>query len=271
VASISAYWIAAVRARETRRTDQLFSDPFAENLAGERGVATMTASERQTGGENVTIPVRVRWFDDVTNDAVAAGIRQVVMVGAGLDTRPYRLDVRQDVDWFELDRAEVLSDKESVLADAVPRCRRHAVSADLSGDWAGPLRQAGLDTAEDTLWLAEGLFFYLTEDMATGLLRQAAALCGAGSRFVADVVGTAGLDSAAMRPYRDWCARSNLPPPFGHDDPGALVASGGWALEHITAPGAPDADYGRMPPQPAGLRPGRTHFVIGAPGDRSSA
>jgi methyltransferase (TIGR00027 family) len=120
VAAVSAYWIAAVRARETRRTDQLFSDPFAEKLAGERGFATMMASERQTGGENVTIPVRVRWFDDVTNDAVTAGIRQVVVAGAGLDTRPYRLDVPPDVDRYELDRPEVLADKESVLDGTIP-------------------------------------------------------------------------------------------------------------------------------------------------------
>jgi O-methyltransferase involved in polyketide biosynthesis len=149
------------------------------------------------------------------------------------------------------------------------------VAVNLSGDWPTALLTAGLDMTASTLWLAEGLFFYLSEDIAVGLLRQAALCGGADSRFVADVAGTAGLDSAAMRPYRDWRARSNLPPPFGHDDPGALLVAGGWTLEHITAPGAPDANYGRLRPQPPGLRPGRTHFVSArppdAPEDRSTA
>src|SRR5581483_8775445 len=119
----------------------------------------MTASERAGGGENAFIPVRVRWFDDLVAATTAGGVRQVVLLGAGLDTRPYRLDLPADLDWYELDRAKVFAAKDPVLAGAAPRCRRHTVTADLAGDWSTPLRAAGLDDRRETLWLAEGLFF----------------------------------------------------------------------------------------------------------------
>ena len=258
----TAFWIAAVRARESARPDRLFDDPHARELAGERGVTMMAASERAAGGENAYIPVRVRWFDDLVV-TTAPEVRQVVVLGAGLDTRPYRLDLPAGLDWYELDRPDVFAAKQEVLADRGPRCRRHIVVGELGGDWRSPLLDAGFDRTAPTLWLAEGLFFYLTEDMITGLLRAAAGLCGAGSRFAADVTGTAGLDSPAMATYRAWCADNGVPPPFGTDDPAGLFTAGGWPVGHVTAPGAPDANYGRLATQPGGVIPGRTHLVTG--------
>ncbi|WP_326569557.1 SAM-dependent methyltransferase [Amycolatopsis rhabdoformis] len=257
----SAFWIAAARARESEREDRLFHDPFAKELAGERGFTTMAASERATGGENAYLPVRVRWFDDVTLAAVADGTRQVVLLGAGLDTRPYRLDLPADVHWYEVDRAEVFTTKEPVLARATPRCHRRPVAADLGTDWTTPLLDAGFRPGERTLWIAEGLFFYLTEKQIRTLYETAAELSAPGSLFAADVTGTTGLDSPAMQPYRQWCAAHDVPPPFGCDDPPALAEAGGWTVEHLTAPGAADANHGRLRPQPGGLVPGRIHFV----------
>lgn len=262
----SAQWIAAVRARETEREDRLFADPFARDLAGQHGFATMAASERASGGENRFIPVRVRWFDDLTLSATAAGVRQVVLLGAGLDTRPYRLALPADVDWYELDRREVFASKEAILAEHVPRCRRHTVVADVTADWATPLLAAGLDQAGQTLWLAEGLLFYLTEETIIEMLRTARQLGGPRSLLAADITGTAGLDAPAMQTYRDWCAHHNVPPPFGIDDPAGLLSAGGWQLDRLTAPGAPDANYGRLPVQPPGLVPGRTHLAVSRSG-----
>jgi methyltransferase (TIGR00027 family) len=261
VTTSSAYWIAAVRARETEREDRLFADPYAADLAGQHGFATMAASERASGGENPFIPVRVRWFDDLAVTTTAAGVRQVVLLGAGLDTRPYRLDLPAGTDWYEVDRQEVFASKETALAGSTPRCQRHTVVADVASDWATPLLDAGLDQSEQTLWLAEGLFFYLTEEMIVEMLRTAARLCEPGSLFAADIIGTTGLDSPAMQTYRDWCAHNNVPPPFGADDPAALLSAGGWQIKVLTAPGAPDANYGRLRVQPAGLIPGRTHLL----------
>jgi methyltransferase (TIGR00027 family) len=262
----SANWIAAVRARESGRPDRLFDDPFAARLAGERGVAMMAASERATGAENAFIPVRVRWFDDAVLAAVGQGLRQVVLLGAGLDTRPYRLDLPADLDWYEVDRAEVFADKQPVLDGAVPRCRRWTVGADLAGDWAAALSAAGFRGDRRTLWVAEGLLFYLAEESIFALLRTAARLSPPDSLLLADVMGATGLRSPAMQPYRDHCAREGLPPPYGSDDPEALLRSGGWRPDSILMPGAPDANYGRLRPVPAGVRPGATHLVTGRSG-----
>jgi methyltransferase (TIGR00027 family) len=258
----TAFWIAAVRARETERPDRLLVDPYARDLAGQRGYAIMAASERASGGGNDFIPVRVRWFDDLIV-STAARVRQVVLLGAGLDTRVHRLNLPADLDWYEVDRHEVLTAKKRALVGYVPRCRHHVVVGDLGGDWTTALLDTGFDPDARTLWVAEGLFFYLTQPMIVELLRSAARLCGAGSALAADVIGTAGLDSPAMQPYRVWCARNGVPPPFGTNDPVALLAAGGWQLEHITAPGAPDANYGRLAAQKGGHIPGRTHLVTG--------
>src|SRR5262245_51482019 len=98
VVHVTAHWIAAARARETARPDRLFADPYADRLAGTLGYRILADSERQSGRENNFIPVRVRWFDDTITRLTAPGV-QVVLLGAGLDTRPYRLDLPADLDW----------------------------------------------------------------------------------------------------------------------------------------------------------------------------
>jgi Leucine carboxyl methyltransferase len=81
----------------------------------------------------------VKWFDDVISSAATPG-SQVVLLGAGLDTRPYRLDLPADVDWFELDRPEVFAAKEPALAGQGASCRRHTVIGDVSQEWPEPPR-----------------------------------------------------------------------------------------------------------------------------------
>ena len=206
--------------------------------------------------------MRVRYFDDLVVSR-AGYVRQVVLLGAGLDTRAFRLDLPAGLDWYEVDRHEVLTAKEDVLAGCVPRCRRHVVAGDVGGDWDSALLRAGFDRDAPTLWVAEGLLFYLTEQAIAGMLRGAARMCGPGSVLAADVIGTVGLDSPVMQPYRAWCARNGVPPPFGTDDPLALLTAGAWQPGHVTAPGAPDANYGRLPRAGAGVMPGRTHLVTG--------
>jgi methyltransferase (TIGR00027 family) len=251
-------WIAAVRARESARPDPLFVDEFAHGLAGAQGYATIARSEGAAGGENTMIPVRVRWFDDAILAAVAGGLRQVVLLGAGLDTRPYRLDLPSELDWYDLDIPEVLADKASALVSARPRCRYHPVGADLTGGWSAALKGAGFAASNATLWVAEGLFFYLSQASILDILQRTV---GPGGRFLADIIGTPGLAGPAMRPYLDWCVRNGTPPPFGHDDPAALFAAGGWRVDSVRAPGAPDANYGRLPERLPGHQPGHTHFV----------
>lgn len=247
----SAAWIAAARARESRRPDRLFDDPWADRLCGDVGRAAMAASEEASGGENKFLPVRTRFVDDAILAALAdPGTAQVVMLGAGLDTRPYRLPVPPGTDWYELDRPDPLAHKAAVLRaqGARPRCRRHDVPADLTGDWLAPLRAAGLAADRRTVWVAEGVLFYLAESHVAALLATAAAAGAPGSTLIADIFGAAALARPHMDAYRRRAEVAGAPPPFGHDDPAGLLAAGGWTPAVITWAGAPDANYGRLRP-----------------------
>ncbi|HEY1487630.1 MAG TPA: SAM-dependent methyltransferase [Micromonosporaceae bacterium] len=261
----SAYWIAASRARESARDDRLFDDPLAARLAGVRGVATMAASERASGGENTFLPVRTRYFDDALLTAIAAGIDQVVLLGAGLDTRPFRLPLPAELTWFEVDRPDIFAAKEPVVTAEAASCRRLTVPTDLSEDWPSALRAAGFRTERRTAWVAEGLLFYLEPDAVVALLIGTAQLSAAGSLFLADVMSELVRTLPAMAAYRAYTAANGLAPPYGHDDPAALLAATGWDVDHLTWPGAPDANYGRFVRQDRSDAPrsGRAHLVTG--------
>ena len=265
----TAYWIAAVRAKESARPDRLFEDPHAEALAGSLGVEVLARSERATGGENPYLPVRTRFVDDVlTIDG--ASCRQVVLLGAGFDTRAFRLPLAAGVRYFEIDRPDVFERKESVLAasGARPSCLRVIVRADLSGEWSGRLLSMGFDLDLPTAWVAEGLFFYLTQAAVLRLLRLTRRLSGPGSLLVADIFGTGILDSPGMPAYLESVARRGLPMPFCADSPAALFEASGWERVEIVEPGQSRANFGRLgadgwhPGRPAGSTT-RTWLVVG--------
>jgi methyltransferase (TIGR00027 family) len=167
----TASWIAAARARESERADRLFRDPYASALAGTLGRSALEASERASGGENQFLPIRTRFFDDVL-EAEADKLDQVVLLGAGLDTRAFRLGLPDRLRWFEIDRPDVFVQKERVLGElgAVARWQRSVVVADLTGAWSEPLLDAGFGVGCRTTWLAEGLFFYLSAELVRNVL-----------------------------------------------------------------------------------------------------
>lgn len=243
----TARWIAAARARETRRADCLFSDPLAELFAGAAGYAMLARSEQAAGGENRYLPVRTRHFDD----ALLAGLQQrsqIVLLGAGFDTRAYRLPLPAGARIIELDRAELLAEKEAVLQQhgAQPQCDRRTAAADLASDWAAALLASGYDRARPTTWIAEGVLFYLPAASVSALLRDARACSAAGSLFLADVFGTGLLATPAMQGYLQWLEQAGKPLPFCTDDPEGLFTENGWQSVRAVQPGAPEANYGRF-------------------------
>jgi methyltransferase (TIGR00027 family) len=161
--SDTARWVATYRAVESARPDALFHDPLADRLAGDRGRAIVAAAPRAIRN-GWWLVARTKVMDDVIIDAIADGCDRVLNLAAGLDTRPYRLDLPPDFAWIEADLPELLAEKEQALADQTPRCRltRHAV------DLADP---AARDTflneelagAQKALVLTEGLLMYLED------------------------------------------------------------------------------------------------------------
>ena len=126
--------------------------------------------------------VQTRFFDDFFTAAVEDGIRQVVIVAAGLDSRAYRLEWPSGTTVFEVDLPDVLQFKARVLAEngAEPRAHRIEVAADLRTGWSRELEAAGFDAERPSSWSAEGVLPYLTEvlgqyDGANYLLEEKAA------------------------------------------------------------------------------------------------
>jgi methyltransferase (TIGR00027 family) len=128
--SDTALWVAYFRAMETQRVDALFRDPYAERLAGERGaqIAKAMAEDNKAEWSWVT---RTYLFDTFLSRALQDGADLVLNLGAGLDSRPYRMELNATLQWVEVDFAEILSYKEGILANDRPRCRLARVALDL--------------------------------------------------------------------------------------------------------------------------------------------
>ncbi|HUX70488.1 MAG TPA: SAM-dependent methyltransferase [Cellulomonadaceae bacterium] len=241
----TAPWIAAARARESARSDALFTDPWAADLAGKEGRDRLAASERASGQENPFLPVRTRFFDDLLTAATWA--EQIVLLGAGMDTRAYRLDLHADTVVFELDAPEVFAAKRIVLDAVAPRCQRREVHADLAGEWEPALRDAGFDPARGTVWLAEGLLFYLTEAAVGRVLGTSAQACRARALFAADIFGTGLLTLPGMQPLVEHRRSSNTALPFCTDQPRELLSAHRWRTDDLIRLGQPEANFGRLP------------------------
>ena len=161
--SDTARWTALHRATESARPDALFRDPLAERLAGERGRAIVAAVPRTTRN-GFWLIARTKIIDDTIAEAITNGCDRVLNLAAGLDTRPYRLDLPSDFTWVEADLPKLLEEKTQLLADQVPQCRLTRTAVDLADPQA---RDAFLDDALDgatkALVLTEGLLMYLED------------------------------------------------------------------------------------------------------------
>lgn len=249
-------WMAAARARESKHPYRLFDDPLAAVLAGPEGFRWLDRMERAQpwagpwGGPALYVVVRTRFFDDfLLRASRGAGARQVVLLAAGMDARAFRLGWPPGTRLYELDRPEVLEVKDEILAraGARPTCERRAIGADLSNPtWFEALSNAGYEAREPSVWLMEGLLFYMTEAAVRALLEDAGALAAPRSRLGADLVNEDLLASPAMRLLLATFARHGAPGSFGANDPESLLAGYGWEAE-ATQPGERGANYGRWP------------------------
>jgi methyltransferase (TIGR00027 family) len=132
--------------------------------------------------------VRTHYFDAYFDAAARTGIRQVVILAAGLDSRAYRLNWPAGTAVFEIDQPKVLSYKTSTLDahGAAPKARRVAVAVDLRDDWPAALIAAGFDATQPTAWLAEGLLPYLPADAQDRLFELVTAHSAAGSQIAVE-------------------------------------------------------------------------------------
>jgi methyltransferase (TIGR00027 family) len=208
----TATLVAAGRALASREPDPLIEDPFAEPLVRAVGVEPIT---RVLDGRSPpahaalidVMAVRTRFFDDFLTGAAASGLRQAVILAAGLDSRAYRLPWPPETVVYEIDLPEVLQYKAATLAEhgAVPTAERREVAIDLRHDWPAALKAAGLDSARPTAWLAEGLVMYLPAEAQDRLLEQVGELSAPGSRIAVEAVWRHGEEGRAQMRER-WIA-----------------------------------------------------------------
>lgn len=245
-------WMAAARARESERTDRLFDDPLAAALAGPEGVAWLRDMETAawSDGPGLYPVVRTRFFDDFLVDACRTpAVRQVVLVAAGLDTRAFRLDWPGGTTVYEMDLPEVLDAKEDIIrtSEAKAKCGRVTVGVDLQDPaWPEALVACGYQPARRSVWLIEGLLYYLPWLAVGGLLENVRSLMTANSPIGLDVMNSWLFFSPSAWPMQAALAWRGAPGRFGTNDPEALLARHGFDAD-VTEPGEQGANFGRWP------------------------
>ncbi|MGD1172413.1 class I SAM-dependent methyltransferase [Mycobacterium seoulense] len=200
----TALGVAASRAAETAGRAPLIRDEFARVLVSSAGpawarltdpeMAWLDGDEQGRRAHRLGIDyqaVRTHFFDEYFEDAVSAGIRQVVILAAGLDARAYRLDWPDGTVVYEIDQPKVLEYKSGILQQqgAAPTAHRRPVAVDLRDDWPAALVAAGFDRTRPTAWLAEGLLPYLPSDAQDRLFELFTALSAPDSRVAIEAFG----------------------------------------------------------------------------------
>jgi methyltransferase (TIGR00027 family) len=201
--------------------------------------------------------VQTRFFDDFFRSAGDAGIRQAVIVAAGLDSRAYRLDWPCGTTVFEVDLPKVLEFKARVLNEhgAVPKAHRSEAAVDLRTDWPTPLKAAGFDPQTPSAWSVEGLLPYLTGDAQNILFTRIGELSAPGSRLALGALGSR-LDREQLEALETTHPGVNMSGDVDFSaltyddktDPAEWLGAHGWAVEPVRTTLELQASYGMTPP-----------------------
>lgn len=210
----TALFVAAARALEAQKPAPLAVDPYAEVFCRAVGgpwaaVLDGTAPDhplKAAGFGEAFVnfqAARTRYFDNYFGEVAAAGVRQIVMLAAGLDSRAFRLDWADGTVVYEVDQPRVLEFKREVLTatGAQAHADRREVAVDLREDWPTTLRDNGFRPDESSAWIAEGLLIYLTADAQAQLFTDLDALACAGSH--AGIEEGIPMDRDAFRARRE--------------------------------------------------------------------
>lgn len=229
--------MAAVRAIESQRPDRLFEDPLAAQLAGDEIIASVAPAAKEYEDRGIPlVVVRTRFFDDFLTP-LTAQLRQVVILGAGMDTRAFRLPWTADTHLYELDQAEVLQTKELLLKNTPAKCHRHIISTDLRQLWSDLLVTEGYQAKTPSVWLLEGLLYYMSETQVHDLLKMITSLSAPGSWLGADLINEKLIQQSSDELAKHWL--------YGCDEPEALLASYGWKAT-VVQPGDEGVNFNRF-------------------------
>lgn len=192
----TALFVAAARALEAQKPDPLAVDPFAEvfcRAVGGQWAALLDGDapehplkSKEFGEQFITFQAaRTRYFDEYFRRSAQAGVRQIVLLAAGLDSRAYRLDWPAGTTIFELDQPQVLDFKRDAVG-ATAKAERREIAVDLRDDWPQALRDSGFQADQPSAWIAEGLLIYLPASAQEQLFTGIDALASAGSHVAVE-------------------------------------------------------------------------------------
>ena len=281
---VTALGVAAARMAETESDDPLIHDPFARvflEAAGDGMWNWFGSSEippeileaepdvpLRMQGMRDYMASRTMFFDQFFLDAANAGVRQMVILAAGLDARSWRLPWPNGVTVYELDQPKVLEFKSSTLRErrATPTANLVNVPVDLRHDWPTALRQAGFDSDAPSAFSVEGLLPFLPATAQDLLFERIQALTAPGSRVAVEAPGPdftnpdiRDRQRAQMHRYRELAAQLGRDE---HDFPDfdelwyfeARTDVGEWLREHgwdvsVLKTEEMMARYDRRPPE----------------------
>ncbi|GAA2291967.1 SAM-dependent methyltransferase [Streptomyces hawaiiensis] len=228
----TAHWIACARAAESFRPDRLFEDPLAVEFIRRTAPELYTELRSAPSSRFDSLAVRTRFFDDCLMRAVSESTRrQVVVLAAGMDGRAFRLPWPEDVALYEVDLPEAVEEKAGFLAACgltTDRCSRVPVPADLTADWPSALLGAGFRSDLPTVWLVEGVLYYLTEDQVDTVIGQVTELSSPGSVLCLEQVNTDLYHAPWMREWLRQMRDEGRPWQSGVADPETWLAERGW-------------------------------------------
>jgi methyltransferase (TIGR00027 family) len=243
--SETALMVAMWRAAENDHPNPLYRDPLALKLAGDRGrevVKGLPRADMCRWG----MAIRTRVVDDIIRDAVARGVDLVLNLGAGLDTRPYRMELPSDLNWVEVDFTEIIEMKESRLIGERPVCKLERIGCDLADAAARQAMLASVkEKSETALVLTEGVIYYLSE-------REVGALASDLHRFPCFRYWMTEYESPALvknRQAKDKRQRTeSVPFKFAPDDYFGFFKSRGWEAKDLHYRDDAAKRYKRPPP-----------------------
>lgn len=243
----TAFWVTAARALESERSDALFHDPYARQLAGERG---KTIIENMGKQEAITwsMAIRTRVLDEMVLQCIEQdGCDTVVNLAAGLDSRPYRLALPSTLHWIEVDFPAVLSYKEEILANEQPKCVLDLVKMDLAEQTARQeLFQRINAQAKQVLIITEGLLTYLKQEQVGSLIE--ALHTQPNFHWLLNTSAPAQVMRYLQSLHGKQLARGNSNIQFKPVDENALFRSYGWEVARFRSQFAESRRFKRKTP-----------------------
>ncbi|MEP6939465.1 MAG: class I SAM-dependent methyltransferase [Rudaea sp.] len=223
--SDTALWVAMYRASESEREDALFNDPYARRLAGDRGAAIVA---QMPSGKTMSWPLVVRTavMDEIVLRCVRDGARTVLNLAAGLDARPYRLNLPADLRWLHVDMPEMVAYFAERMQQASPRCNVEFVEADLRD--ADARRRVFSDAAQsgNVLVISEGLLVYLERPQVASLAHDLGEIAHA--RWWLTDLASPTLLKYLERQWAPALRAGNAPLIFGPEENTAFFTPFGW-------------------------------------------